>query len=217
MEKDLIAKPVEEVAELIKQRSVSPVELTHAVLDHAEACEDKLNATISFHRKEAEASAKQAESEIMNGNYRGMYHGIPMGIKDNIFIKDTLTTIGAKIHQNFTAPYDADVVSKLKEAGVIFTGKLNMHEYAMGLTSNNPHFGPVHNPWNLDKIPGGSSGGSGAAVASNGSFTTLGTDPAGSIRIPSAGCGLVGLTPTHRRVAKFGRYPLGWSVDHRGA
>ncbi|MUV37119.1 Asparaginyl-tRNA synthase (glutamine-hydrolyzing) [Lentibacillus sp. JNUCC-1] len=216
MKNDLVVKPVEELAPLIKEKSVSPVELTKAVLDQAEACEEKLNATISSYREEAETAAKQAESEIANGTYRGMYHGIPMGIKDNIFMKDKLTTMASKIHQDFIAPYDAGVISKLKEAGAILTGKLNMHEYAMGLTSDNPHYGAVHNPWELSKIPGGSSGGSGAAIAAHASMASIGTDTAGSIRIPAAFCGIVGLKPTYGRVSTHGVYPLSWTHDHVG-
>lgn len=216
MSKDLITKPVEELAPLIKNKSVSPVELTKAVLDLAEKVEEKLNATMAFYRKEAETAAKKAEEEITAGNYRGMYHGIPMGIKDNIFMKDKVTTMSSKIHQDYVSPYDATVITKLREAGVIFTGKLSMHEYAMGITNNNPHYGPVHNPWDLNKVSGGSSGGSGAALAADATVASIGTDTAGSIRIPSALCGTVGLKPTRGRVSAYGVFPLSWTLDHVG-
>src|SRR5699024_5231673 len=111
---------------------------------------------------------------------------------------------------------DATVVQKLREAGAVLTGKLNMHEYAWGATTNNPHFGATKNPWNLEHIPGGSSGGSGAAVAADMSVASLGTDTAGSIRIPSSACGIVGLKPTYGRVSKYGCFPLSWSLDHIG-
>ena len=216
MTKDLFTKPVEELAPLIKNKSISPVELTKEVLDHAEDSQEKTNAHLAFYRKEAEESAQKAETEIGKGNYRGMYHGIPMGLKDNIFFKNKVTTMASKIHKDFTPSYDATVVSKLKEAGVIFTGKLNMHEYAMSITSNNPHYGPVRNPWDLEKTPGGSSGGSGASVAADASMASIGTDTAGSIRIPAAACGIVGLKPTRGRVSAHGVYPLSWTQDHIG-
>ena len=216
LSKELISKSVEELAPLIENKTISPVELTKTVLDHAETNNEQINAYINISRQDAETSAKKAEEEIVNGNYRGMYHGIPMGIKDNIYFKDEVTTMASKIHENFVSDYDATVVKKLRDAGVIFTGKLNMHEYAWGITNNNPHYGACRNPWDLEKIPGGSSGGSGAAVAADMSVASLGTDTAGSIRIPSSACGIVGLKPTHGRVSKYGCYPLAWSLDHIG-
>ncbi len=124
--------------------------------------------------------------------------------------------MGSKIHENFIPDYDATVITKLKEAGVAFSGKLNMHEYAWGANTTNPHFGPCRNPWNTEKIPGGSSGGSGAAVAADMTIASLGTDTGGSIRIPASACGIVGLKPTHGRVSKYGCFPLAWSLDHIG-
>ena len=171
---------------------------------------------MEFYRKEAIAYAKKAEQEIMSGNYRGLFHGVPMAIKDNIFIENKRTTMSSKIHKDYVSTYDATVVKKVKEAGAILTGKLNMHEYAMGITNNNPHYGPVRNPWDLTKIPGGSSGGSGAAVAVGSSVASIGTDTAGSIRIPAAACGIVGLKPTRGLVSTHGVYPLSWTQDHVG-
>lgn len=216
LSKELVTKSVEELAPLIENRSISPVDLTQAVLDHADATEDKVNAYMEIYRNEALADAKAAEEEIASGNYRGMYHGIPMAVKDIIYFKDKVTTMSSKIHKDFVSDYDATVITKLKDAGIVFTGKLNMHEYAWGITNNNPHYGAVKNPWNLEKIPGGSSGGSGAAVAAGSTVASLGTDTAGSIRIPSSACGIVGLKPTHGRVSKYGVYPLAWSLDHVG-
>lgn len=216
MTKDLLHKPVEELAPLIKDRKISPVELTEAILDHAEKTDEKLNAYMEFYRLDAQHAAKKAEEEIQHEHYRGMYHGIPMGIKDNIFFKNKKTTMSSNIHKDFVSPYDATVIQKLREAGVIFTGKLSMHEYAMGVTNNNPHYGPVHNPWDLSKVTGGSSGGSGAAVSAEASFASLGTDTAGSIRIPAALCGIVGLKPTRGRVSTHGVFPLSWTMDHVG-
>ncbi|HEX6594972.1 MAG TPA: amidase [Bacillota bacterium] len=216
MVEKLITKPVEELAPLIENKSISPLELTTTILDYAEDTEESINAYIEIYRTEAEENAKVAEKEILNGNYRGMYHGIPLAIKDNIYMKDKVTTMASKIHENFISNYDATVVKKMKKAGVIFTGKLSMHEYAWGITNNNPHYGAVRNPWNLERIPGGSSGGSGATVAAGSSMASLGTDTAGSIRIPSSACGIVGLKPTHGRVSKYGVYPLAWTLDHVG-
>lgn len=216
LSKDLIGKPVEELSKLIKNKSLSPVELTEAILNHTEATEGKINAYMEVYKDEALTNARKAEEEINNGNYKGMYHGIPMALKDNIYFKDKVTTMSSKIHKDFVSDYDATVVSKLKEAGVIFTGKLSMHEYAWGITNNNPHYGAVRNPWNYEKIPGGSSGGSGAAVATGSSVASLGTDTAGSIRIPSSANGIVGLKQTFGRVSKYGVYPLGWTLDHVG-
>ncbi|MEI3611937.1 amidase [Pseudogracilibacillus sp. SO30301A] len=216
MSKNLVGKAVEELAPLIEKKEVSPVELTEEILNHAEATEGKINAYMEIYHEDAIKDAKKAEEEIANGNYRGMYHGIPMGIKDNVYFKDKVTTMSSKIHKDFVSDYDATVVAKLKNAGVVFTGKVSMHEYAWGITNNNPHYGAVKNPWNLEKIPGGSSGGSGAAVAVGSSVASLGTDTAGSIRIPSSANGIVGLKQTFGRVSKYGVYPLAWSLDHVG-
>ena len=216
LSKELVAKSVEELAPLIKNKSLSPVELTEAILEHADATDDEINAYMEIYREEALESATKSESEIARGNYKGMYHGIPMGIKDNVYFKDKVSTMSSKIHKDFVSNFDATVISKLREAGAVFTGKVSMHEYAWGITNNNPHYGAVKNPWNVEKIPGGSSGGSGAAVAVGSSVASLGTDTAGSIRIPSSACGIVGLKQTHGRVSKYGVYPLAWSLDHVG-
>ena len=216
LSKELVSKSVTELAAMIQSKEISPVEATQSQLDHADALNGTINSYISFRAEKAMEEAKKAETEIAGGNYKGPFHGIPMAIKDNLYIANEVTTMGSKIHKDFVSPTDATVVAKLREAGVVFTGKLNMHEYAWGIDNNNPHFGAVRNPWNTDKIPGGSSGGSGAAVAADMTFASLGTDTAGSIRIPSSACGIVGLKPTHGRVSKFGCYPLAWTLDHIG-
>ncbi|WP_347957144.1 amidase [Gordonia aichiensis] len=216
MADELLTKTAVEVGELIRTREVSPVEVTQRLLDHAHELNGQVNAYISFRDEQALAEAAKAEEEIVAGDHRGPLHGVPMALKDNLYVAGEVTTMASKIHGDFVSADDATVVGRLREAGVVLTGKLNMHEYAWGIDNNSPHFGAVHNPWNLDKVPGGSSGGSGAAVASDMSFSTLGTDTAGSIRIPSSACGLVGLKPTHGRVAKFGCYPLAWTLDHIG-
>lgn len=213
---EILFEPVEKIALLIKGKQLSPVELTKLILEHIDKVNEQVNAYITINDQEAIKAAKYAEEEIMMGNYRGMYHGVPIGIKDNIYIKDMKATIGSKIHRNFIPDYDADVICKLREAGAIFLGKLNMHEYAWGITNNNPHYGSVKNPWNLDKIAGGSSGGSGAAVAAGMAYATLGTDTGGSIRIPASACGIVGLKPTYGRVSNHGSFPLASTLDHIG-
>lgn len=213
---ELAMKPIEELAPLIHSREISPVELTNSVLSQVEKYNKSLNTYLSIYAEEARGDAKKAEKEISQGIYRGSLHGIPMGIKDNIYFKDKITTMGSKIHKNFKPAYDATVIKRLRHAGVIFTGKLNMHEYALGVTTDNPHFGPCRNPWDPNKIAGGSSGGPGAAIAAGMSVASLGSDTSGSINIPSAFCGIVGLKPTYGKVSKYGCFPEAWSLDHIG-
>lgn len=216
MTKELLSKSVEELASLLKSKSVSPVEVTKEILDYAEKNDKKINSYISFRREKAELAAKKAEEEIVSGNYRGMYHGVPMGIKDNLYVKNELTTMASKIHKDFIPDHDAAVVEKLSDAGAILIGKLNMHEYAWGATTSSPHFGPCHNPWDAERIPGGSSGGSGAALATDMTFASLGTDTGGSVRLPASTCGIVGLKQTYGRVSSYGSFPLAWTLDHIG-
>ncbi|MCZ4541566.1 amidase [Dietzia maris] len=212
---ELITKSVTELAPLIESKQVSPVEVTTALLDHAKALNPEVNAYISF-REQALADARRAEDEISRGDYRGVFHGVPLALKDNLYVGGEVTTMASKIHKDFVPAEDASVVRRLRKAGAVLTGKLNMHEYAWGIDNNNPHFGSVQNPWDPAKVPGGSSGGSGAGVAAHMTYATLGTDTAGSIRIPSAACGIVGLKPTHGRVPKDGCFPLAWTLDHIG-
>ena len=153
MGKELISLAIEELAPLIEKQEISPVELTAAVLEQAETLDEQNNAYITITRENAIAAAKKAEREIADGKYRGKLHGIPMAIKDNIYFKDEVTTMASKIHRDLVSDHDATVIEKLRDSGVVFTGKLNMHEYAWGITNNNPHFGPARNPWDLDKIP----------------------------------------------------------------
>ena len=217
MSEVLAKKTISELAPLLQRREISPVEVTQSVLDRTKKLNDSINAYIDINNeKQVLKSAKLAEKEILEGSYRGALHGIPLALKDILNFKGEKVTMGSKIHQNFIPDFDATVVTKLKQAGALFTGKLNMHEYAYGGTTNNPHFGPCRNPWDLDRIPGGSSGGSGAAVASDMTIASLGTDTAGSIRIPASICGIVGLKPTHGLVSKYGCFPLSWSLDHIG-
>ncbi|OLO42460.1 amidase [Alkalihalophilus pseudofirmus] len=216
MEQPLYQKTITELAPLIKSKEISPIEVTQSVLKQAKDYNVLINAFISIDEAKALEDAKQAEAEINQGIYKGPLHGIPMALKDILHFENERVTFGSKIHQDLIASENATVVSKLKEVGTTFTGKLNMHEYAYGPTNNNPHYGPCRNPWNMEKIPGGSSGGSAAAVAADLTIASLGTDTAGSVRIPASACGIVGLKPTHGRVSKYGCFPLSWSLDHIG-
>ncbi|GMA62779.1 amidase [Alicyclobacillus fastidiosus] len=216
MSEQLSSKSIEQLAPLLRDKAISPVDVTQAVIHQTEQLDGKLNAYIRFEPEAALAAAKAAELDIVKGNYRGPLHGIPMAIKDIFYFQGEVATIGSNIHRDFVPEYDATVIAKLREAGVVYTGTLNLHEYAFGGTTNNPHFGACHNPWDLARIPGGSSGGSAAAVAADLTIASLGTDTAGSVRIPATFCGIVGLKPTHGLVSKYGVFPLAWSLDHVG-
>ena len=156
MNKELLEKTVTELADLIKTREVSPVEVTENILEYINHINPETNAYISITANTALERAREAEAEIMAGNYKGVFHGVPIALKDNIYFGKELTTMASKIHGDFVPENDATVTAKLRAAGAVFTGKLNMHEYAWGADNNNPHFGAVHNPWNPEKIPGGS-------------------------------------------------------------
>jgi aspartyl-tRNA(Asn)/glutamyl-tRNA(Gln) amidotransferase subunit A len=190
--------------------------VTQAVLERIERLNPSLNAYITVTGDAALAAARVAEREIASGEYRGLLHGVPVAVKDLFATKGVRTTAGSKILSDWVPDYDATVVRKLNEAGAIGLGKLGMHEWAFGTTSDNVHYGPVRNPWNTEHVPGGSSGGSGAATAAGLAFATLGSDTGGSIRIPAASCGCVGLMPTYGRASLYGAVPLSWTLDHAG-
>src|SRR5438552_3355298 len=216
---DLAFASIEEVGKLFRKRKLSPVELTKLMLARIEQLNPKLNAYITVTAELALEQTKKAESELFGPRGRkahrdrGPLHGIPISLKDNIYTKDIRTTAGSKILKDFIPQHDAAVVTQLKEAGVIILGKTNLHEFAYGVTTNNPHFGPTRNPWDLSRIPGGSSGGSAAAVAAGLCYGSLGTDTGGSIRIPAALCGIVGLKPTFGRVSVTRVVPLSPRLD----
>src|SRR5229473_3597438 len=220
---DLAFASIEEVAKLFRKRKLSPVELTRLMLARIERLNPKLNAYITVTSELALAQAKKAESELFAPGGRkarrdrGPLHGIPISLKDNIHTKDIRTTAGSKILKDFIPQHDAQVVVQLKEAGTVILGKTNMHEFAYGVTSNNPHYGPVRNPWDLARIPGGSSGGSAAAVAAGLCFGSIGTDTGGSIRIPASLCGVTGLKPTFGRVSVKDVIPLSPHLDCVGS
>ena len=207
---------ISEAADLISQKRLSPVELTQAHLTRIEATEPRLNSFITLLAYDALASAQTAEQEIQAGDYRGPLHGIPIGLKDLYYTKGILTTVGSKILRDFVPDYDATVTERFAEAGAVLMGKLQMHEFALGATSVNPHDGPAHNPWDVDSITGGSSGGSGSAVGSGQVMAALGSDTGGSVRIPAGLCGIVGLKPTFGRVSRRGVFPLSFSLDTVG-
>jgi aspartyl-tRNA(Asn)/glutamyl-tRNA(Gln) amidotransferase subunit A len=207
---------LEDAAALVRDRRVSPSELTEACLARIEAVEPRLNAFVTVTTDLARAQAREATAEIKSGRYRGPLHGIPVAVKDLFATQGIRTTAGSRILADWIPDEDATVVRKLREAGAVLLGKLGMHEFAYGVSSVNPHFGDVHNPWDATKIPGGSSGGSAVAVAAGEAYATLGSDTGGSIRIPASLCGCVGLKPTFGRASLFGAIPLAWSLDHPG-
>jgi aspartyl-tRNA(Asn)/glutamyl-tRNA(Gln) amidotransferase subunit A len=204
------------LAKAIVKKEISPVEVIQAYLERIETYDKKINAFITVLPKQALTKARRVEKEILQGRYIGPLHGIPFAVKDLFFTKGIRNTCGSKILTDFVPQYDAAVIERLSSAGAILLGKLNMHEFAFGTTSVNPHYGPVHNPWDRQRVSGGSSGGSAAALAASFALLTLGTDTGGSIRIPSALCGITGLKPTFGRISRFGIYPLCWSLDHAG-
>lgn len=207
---------IREAAAGLRAHRFSAVELATAALARIDRHDGNLRAFITVTGDQALEQARQADRELSTGTDRGPFHGIPVALKDLIGTKGVRTTAGSKIYENFLPGVNATVVEKLIAAGAVRLGKLNMHELAYGITSANPHFGAVRNPWNPQHSPGGSSGGSGVAVATQMVFMAMGSDTGGSIRIPASFCGTVGLKPTYGRVSRFGVLPLGFSLDHIG-
>jgi aspartyl-tRNA(Asn)/glutamyl-tRNA(Gln) amidotransferase subunit A len=207
--------PAARLAARVRARDLSPVDLVERVLVRIEQCAS-LNAFITVTADEARAEAEQAAREIGAGRYRGALHGIPVSLKDLIDTRGVRTTCGSRIMAGRVPDRDATVAARLRAAGAILIGKAALHEFAYGVTTNNPHYGPTRNPWDADRIPGGSSGGSGAAVAAGLGPISIGTDTGGSIRIPAALCGVVGLKPSYGRVSRHGVFPLAWTLDHVG-
>jgi len=210
---------IAEIGKLYRARKLSPVELTRFLLDRIATLNPRLNAYLTVCEEQALQQAARAESAFA-GKRRGKtarglgpLHGIPISLKDNIYTAGIRTTAGSKILRDFVPLHDAPVVTALKKAGAILLGKTNMHEFAYGITSNNPHYGPVRNPWDETRIAGGSSGGSAAALAAGLCYGSIGTDTGGSIRIPSSLCGVVGLKPGLGRVSTQGVVPLSPTLD----
>ncbi len=213
---DIVGLTLTQASAKVRAKSLSPVALTLACLDRIEKCNPALNAFITVTRDEALETAHAMEAEQKKGKFRGPLHGIPIGLKDNIDTEGVRTTGASELFKDRIPTEDAEVVRRLKKAGAVILGKLNMHELAYGGSSSVSYFGPVHNPWALDHVPGGSSGGSAAAVAGGLCFAALGTDTAGSVRIPASYCGIAGLKPTYGRVSIRGIIPLSPSLDHCG-
>ncbi len=207
---------IREAADLIHKRKVSPVELTKTCLARIERLNPTLNAFITITAESALAQAREAESEVQRGRWRGPLHGIPIALKDLFDTAGVRTTAGSALFKDRVPKEDAEVVRRLKAAGAVLLGKTNMHEFAYGGTSAVSYFGAVHNPWEIDRVAGGSSGGSAAAVAAGLCYGALGSDTGGSIRQPAAYCGIVGIKPTYGLASTRGVIPLSWSLDHVG-
>ncbi|MCH6546239.1 MAG: Asp-tRNA(Asn)/Glu-tRNA(Gln) amidotransferase GatCAB subunit A, partial [Deltaproteobacteria bacterium] len=207
---------ISELSPQIKRRRISPVEIISQYLERIKKLNPLLNAYSTVTEEQAIADAEVAEREIKRGKYRGPLHAIPFSIKDNLATKGIRTTAGSKILAEWQPDFDATVVARLKAAGAIILGKTNMHEWASGGTTINPYFGTTYNPWDRKRIPGGSSGGSAAAVAADMCLGSIGTDNAGSVRNPASLCGIVGLKPTFGRISRYGVGVYGIPNDYVG-
>ena len=214
--RDLATLSLTESADLIARKEVSPVELIDACLERIAATNDVLRAYITVYDEQARQVAKATESMLMAGHFLGPLHGVPIALKDNIALKGLQTTAGSKVLNDWIPAEDATVAARLKGAGAVIVGKTNMHEFAWGGTTDNPHHGTCRNPWDPDRFPAGSSGGSGAAVAARTCLGAIGTDTGGSIRLPSAVNGIAGIRPTIGRVSNYNIIPLAWSMDTAG-
>jgi aspartyl-tRNA(Asn)/glutamyl-tRNA(Gln) amidotransferase subunit A len=216
MDDDLHSRSVQELATLLFNRKLSSEELTKTFLARIETFDRRLNTYLTVSCERALLDARRADEEISRGYYRGALHGIPISLKDLFLTRGIRTTAGSKTLIDWYPRQDGTVVRKLHQNGAILLGKTGLHEWAYGGTSDNPHFGPIHNPWAINRIPGGSSGGSAAALAAGLCSVSLGTDTGGSVRLPAAFCGVVGLKPTFGLVSRRGVVPLSWSADHVG-
>ena len=212
--RDLCLRPITELSALLASGALSPVELVDAHLDRIDALEPTLNAFITVAHDEARAAAREAEQAIARGEYRGPLHGIPIGLKDLYATRGLRTTSGTRVWADHVPSEDAPSVARLRDAGAVIVGKLNMNELAFGATGENPHYGDSSNPWDPERMSGGSSGGSAAATAAGECAAALGTDTGGSGRIPASLCGLVGLKPNYGRISQRGVTQLCWSLDH---
>ena len=215
---DLETASISDVASQLRRKELSPLEVTRLYLERAKRLNPLLNAYVTLTEERALADAARAEQEIQRGLYRGPLHGIPFSIKDNLATNGVRTTAGSKILDDWVPDHDATVVKRLKDAGAIVLGKTNMHEWALGGTTINPFYGTTRNPWDTERIAGGSSGGSAVAVAAGMCLASIGTDSAQSVRNPASMCGIVGLKPTYGRVSQYGTVPGtgAYSTNHTG-
>src|SRR5579872_2826375 len=213
---DLAALNLAEASARIRSRAATSTQLTEACLARIETYNPKLNCYITVMREQALAQARELDAEQRSGRLRGPLHGIPIALKDNIDTAGVRTTAASAVFDDRVPAADAEVARRLKNAGAVLIGKTNLHEFAMGGTSATSYYGPVRNPWALDRSPGGSSGGSAAAVSADLCYGALGTDTGGSIRTPASYCGVVGLKPTYGLVSIRGIIPLSLSLDHCG-
>jgi len=209
-------KTCHELNTLLKEKKLSSVELTEAVLAQIDKVEGKIQAYVTVTKEEALKQARAADERIKNNENVTPLTGIPIAVKDNMCTKGILTTCSSKILRNYLPPYDATIVTKLKEAGAVIVGKTNLDEFAMGSSTENSGIHPTHNPWNIETVPGGSSGGSAAAVAASECIMATGSDTGGSIRQPASFCGVVGLKPTYGRVSRYGLVAFASSLDQIG-
>ncbi|MBB5264674.1 aspartyl-tRNA(Asn)/glutamyl-tRNA(Gln) amidotransferase subunit A [Catenibacillus scindens] len=205
-----------EIGQKIKKKELTAVEAAQACFDRMDAMESEVHAFITIDRERAMAEARRVQKGIMDGTYTGPLAGVPVAVKDNICTKGVATTCASRILENYVPPYDAHVIERLKEAGAVIIGKTNMDEFAMGSTTETSAMGITRNPRNTDHVPGGSSGGSCAAVAANEVFAALGSDTGGSIRQPSAYCGVAGMKPTYGTVSRYGLIAYASSLDQIG-
>jgi len=215
---ELLNKSLRELNELIKKKEVKPTEILEELLNRIKETEPKLNAYITVTEEKARKKAEIADKELekLSEDEIPELFGIPLSIKDNINVENVRMTCASKILENFISPYDATTIKRLRERGAIFVGKNNLDEFAMGSSTETSYFGPTRNPWDLERVPGGSSGGSAAAVSARSAIASLGSDTGGSIRQPAALCGVVGLKPTYGRVSRYGLTAFASSLDQIG-